>query len=426
VTIRAYVISDTHLGPGADDPLEAFSEDEAFRRFVGGIPRTDTTLYINGDFVDFVRIGPFDVPPSMRLLWDESTSLAKLKTAIKAHQECFVALKKFIADGGRLVLTMGNHDLDLAWPGVKTHLRTELGSPSDQQFKVVAGPDQFAGVHIEHGNSFTPENCPRNPQSPFCEAGDRVYLERVWGTDFMLQFYNDLEREHPYADNVKPMLPLAWAGLRRGWIGPREILRMLVFLKKRGIPWAGVTSATLGADGPLEPQMAAASFADGEWRQSIQELIQRDPSSFAKAWARAVAELSREERALATSPEAISFGMDGASESRTLGLFRDDRQWRAARDCLRGGTTAVVFGHTHEAVDGATVEGDLKDRLFNTGSWLPHLSLKSQAVQERVKRDGLTEEVLKDKSLYAVERWTAHIEFDGIHPAQVRLVSCDD
>lgn len=425
---QAYIISDTHLGAGAHDPLEDFFQDDAFRAFVGRIARSDTTLYLNGDFIDFVQIAPFAVPQPMHLLWDEAASLTKLETAITAHAGCFAALKELIAAGGRVVVTVGNHDLDLAWPGVQSRMRAELGNPASDRLRFVTGAEVFAGVHIEHGHAFTPENCPRDPLNFFHQADGKLWLERVWGTDFMLQFYNQLERDHPYADNVKPMLSVAWAGLRKRWIGAREILRMLVFLKKRGIPWQGIASSTLSQAQPVEPQLLAASFADGDWQQAIVERLQTDPG-FAPALAQAAAELAPAERALAASPEAIGLGVDvkmtDAPAHRTMGVFRDDREHRAAKQRLQGGISAVVFGHSHELVDGATLDGELKHRLFNTGSWLPHLDLKSAFIRQKIKQEGLTEDMLKDKSLYVVERWAARISDDGRQPAQVQLVSCD-
>ncbi len=426
---QAYVISDTHLGAGMDDPLEDFFQDDAFCAFLRKIARRGTTLYLNGDFVDFCQIAPFEVPKPMHLLWDETASLTKIETAIKAHADCFAALREFIAAGGRVVVIVGNHDLDLAWPGVQSSLRLVLGDVKDDRLKFVTGADVFEGVLIEHGHSFTPENCPRDPLDFFHLADGKLWLERVWGTDFMLQFYNQLERDHPYADNVKPMLSVAWAGLRKGWVGAREILRMLVFLKKRGIPWKGIASATLSNSQPIEPQLVAASFADLDWQQAIIQRMHTDPT-FTKELSRAAAELAPDERAIATSPEPVSVGLDvkmmGESESKTMGLFRDDREHRAARKRLVGDISAVVFGHSHELVDGATLEGDLKNRLFNTGSWLPHLDLKSAPVRDKIKREGLSEQMFKDKSLYVVERWAARISSDGTQPASVQLVGCDE
>ena len=76
--------------------------------------------------------------------------------------------------------------------------------------------DQQVGAG--HGDAFTPENSPKDPHS-FVHDGPNgeTYLERVWGTDFLLHFFNELELEHRYVDNVKPTIRLAWHALRRRW-----------------------------------------------------------------------------------------------------------------------------------------------------------------------------------------------------------------
>src|SRR5213078_3266139 len=122
----------------------------------------------------------------------------------------------------RIRFLLGNHDLDMVWPEVQWRMHQALGAPPTEQLAYDLGAHRFHGVHVEHGHHFTPENCPRIP-TEFCYPGPggELYLERVWGTDFMLQFYNQLERDHPYADNVKPMLTVVWHGLRKGWIKAR-------------------------------------------------------------------------------------------------------------------------------------------------------------------------------------------------------------
>lgn len=250
----------------------------------------------------------------------------------------------------------------------------------------------------------------------------------MWGTDFMLQFYNDLERTHPYADNVKPMQTVVWHGLRNGWLGARELVRLFVFLKRRGIPWAGLATSLLDEPVPLTPAAAAAAFDDPAWRQAVLDRARQDPAGFKAELDAAVAELEPDERRLATAPAKVELDTDGATgaapaPSATLGLFREDRELRAGRDRLAApGVTHVVFGHTHDIVD-----GELGGRLFNYGTWLPSLNLKDAHVRAKIEAHGLTLDVLKDRSLYAVERRAVRIDADPSgYAAQVRLVSDEE
>jgi UDP-2,3-diacylglucosamine pyrophosphatase LpxH len=422
MSARGYVAGDFHLGAGPGDPLEDFRDDDLFAKCCGRIAGPETTLILNGDIIDFAQIPPFDVPKAANLLWTEQASLTKLRVALTEHGEFFAALAAFLKKGSRVEFLIGNHDLDMVWPAVQAELATELGSPPRDCLRFTIGATVFHGVHVEHGHHFTPENCPRvTDQFLSAGPGGVPYLERVWGTDFMLRFYNQLERDYPFADKVKPMLTVVWHGLRQGWIGGGEIARFFLFLKRRGIPWSGIASAVLSPPTQLTPASAAATFDAPAWKQAILERGRRDPE-FVIALNEAVAELDPAEQRLATTSEKIetldpSLGNDGSSA--TLGVIRDDRELRAGRDRLGGaGITHVVFGHTH-----AVVDGELGGRLFNHGTWLKHLDLKAEHVKAKIKQDGITLEVLKDDRLYAADRRLVRIDADPHYQAQVRLVT---
>ncbi len=431
MTERAYVVGDLHLGAGPGDALEDFFDDDVFARFCERIAGPETTLLLNGDIIDFAQIAPFDVPKPAYLLWPESASMVKLEAALAGHAGFFAGLRALLAKGGRVRFLLGNHDLDMVWPKVQWRLHAALGAPPTGQLQYDIGAHVFHGVHVEHGFQFTPENCPRDPAA-FCYPGPggELYLERVWGTDFMLQFYNDLERSHPYADNVKPMRTVVWHGLRKGWIGGRELVRLFLFLKRRGIPWAGLASSLLDEPPPLTPAAAAAAFDDPAWREAVLDRAREDPAAFEAELDAAVAELEPDERRLAADPSTVELEGPGAALAgapvmgdATLGLFREERELRAARDRLAApGITHVVFGHTHDIVD-----GELGGRLFNYGTWLPSLNLKDPHVRAKIQREGLTLEMLGDKRLYAVDRRAVRIDADPSgFAAKVRLVSDEE
>src|SRR5262245_15490410 len=244
---EAYVVSDLHLGAGDADPgLEDFDQDAVFVKWIETISRHGVTLFLNGDFVDFAQIPPFDVPDSRLLLWTEESSLQKIQTAAQAHPECFGTLRRFVERGGKLQIIIGNHDLDFAWPAVQDYVRsTLLANPPNDALGFTLTAERYHGVLIEHGHAFTPENAPRDPSDFIHEwptpgghitGSTKRYLERVWGTDFLLSFYNAFERTHRYADKVKPTLSVLYHGIKNRWIGGNELVHLIVFLKflKRG------------------------------------------------------------------------------------------------------------------------------------------------------------------------------------------------
>lgn len=419
---RAYVLGDLHLGSGPGEPLEDFADDDAFAAFCGRIAGPDTTLILNGDIIDFAQIAPFDVPEASHLLWTEDASRAKLAAALAGHPAFFAALADLIRKGSRLVWLYGNHDLDVFWSSVQAALRTAIGGDDSQlRFGLT---ERYHGVHIEHGFQFTPENCPLDPES-FVHTGPdgKVYLERVWGTDFMLQFFNQVEREHPFADNVKPMLSLVWHGLQQGWIGGRELLRMLVFLKRRGVPWGGLASTILAPPPELDPGSVAASFDDPQWQAVVAGRVA--DASFVAEMQVAAAELGRDELLRALDPSATEIAppvLGTTAPSPTLGLFREPREERAARDRLAiDGVTGVVFGHTHHPVDGA-----LDGRHFNYGTWLPRLDLRSPVITATIDAHGLSRDMLGDRSLYRIDRSVVRLDPDPPALTRMRMVTAED
>src|SRR5579883_1889369 len=269
---QAFVISDLHIGGGPADPqLEDFEQDQAFVKFVDAIARDGITLIVNGDFIDFIQIPPYTIPQPDYLLWTVQASMQKLQSAVAAHSGCFQALKRFIAANGRLRIMIGNHDLDLAWEEVQKRFRSLIGA-APEQAEFIIGHDFYEGVWIEHGHEFTPENCPVDPVAFFHDWNGDRYLERVWGTDFVLRFYNGLERSHPYADSVKPTIRALYYGLKKGWVGAAELCRLALFLKARGILWRAALSAMLDdSAAPVSTAAVMADLDDPEWQALIAE-----------------------------------------------------------------------------------------------------------------------------------------------------------
>jgi UDP-2,3-diacylglucosamine pyrophosphatase LpxH len=424
----AYVISDTHLGAGPKDLLEDFDQDAKFAEFVGGIRDGGATLFLNGDFIDFPQIPPFDVPPPMELLWGEAASTQKLQAALAGHPDCVGGLKQFLHHGGRLSVLVGNHDLDFAFEGVQDRFREALGGATHEQVRFkVGGGERFHGVWIEHGHEFAPENCPRDPRDFIHEYEGTRYLERVWGTDFVLHFLNELEKQHPFADNVKPVLSVVWQGLKHRWIGGRELVRMLAFLKRRGLPDLFEKSVKPRKDIELDATALSRSFADPEWRDVVAERLE-EPAFRIEMNSEISALVARDRVGLVVGdpvetgddPALVPNAKDGGREKRGLGI--SGRERRAADDRLaRAGVTAVVFGHTHDLIDGNQLDGGWRGRLFNSGTWLPHLDLRSEDVRAKIEKHGLTLEMLSDPTLYRVDRTIVKIVADDPHAAIVHL-----
>jgi len=270
---------------------------------------------------------------------------------------------------------------------------------------------------------FTPENATNDAEAfihEWPEGSGNRYLERVWGTDFLLQFYNDLERTYPFAGAVKPTVAVLYRGLRNRWVRAREVVRLVLFLKRRGIPLTALTSAVLA---PKEAGFSdvLTAFQEDEWEDAITQRFNEDPDFVAQVETE-VKRLPENEQAIVAIPKKVEVGAGAgiaAEPGTTLGIFREDRELRAARARFaEPGVTHTVYGHTHVVVD-----GELEGRLFNPGTWLPHLDLSSPAVKAKIQAHGLTLDMLQDPALYVADRQVVHIIPDPPRTAKVQLVS---
>jgi hypothetical protein len=238
----------------------------------------------------------------------------------------------------------------------------------------------------------------------------------------MLSFYNDLERTYAFADNVKPMASVMFHGLRAGWVHGREFVRLVVFLKRRGVPWRGLASSILDDVAQPVVQDVLVGVVEDAWRGAVIQRVTDDPE-FVTEVERALAELPAEDRQLVASTEPAAIQLDEPDLAyeqggAVLGLLRDAREDRAARSWLKmGGITAVVFGHTHVIVDGG-----LDGCLYNPGTWIPHLDLQNPAVREKIKKYGLSLDMLNDKSLYVTKRRAVHLVPDGNYRTKMKLL----
>ena len=405
---HAWVVSDLHLGAGHGDILEDFHDDDLFADWVGELAggRDRSTLVLNGDIVDFLQI---EVPPGDPLpddyLWDEATSVAKLRSCAEGHPAVFEALHGFVVAGGSLLVTVGNHDLDLAWPRVQAELHDLVGA-ADGAIGFGLQHRLFDTVHVEHGHRFTPENRPRDFDTFVHDwaangSAPRQLLECPWGSRFVLDEINPLERDVPYLDNVKPILKVAYHLLMGDALAGRRfrtILKLLGFLKRHGLPPKDVADMAIAARDPLDGQAVHDAFGDDEheWRSLVGQLRADAPDEVDEALAR----LGPDDHALLRDGKPVSL------DEPLLGIFRSSREERAARHCLDDGDAQyVVFGHTHDVVD-----GELGGRWFNPGSWIPHLDADAPDVANSGRP---LLELAADPDAFVADRRAVHLTSTG-------------
>jgi len=206
------IISDLHLSEGyiksryAYSRAEHFFSDEAFANFLRKLQAENEStgrplkLIINGDFLDFVRAKSvpdekerrvflryfrrlglrnqqenFEIQPHeflYGLKTEQYKSVWKLHRICQGHPLVFEALAEFVANGNRLVIIKGNHDLEFYWPAVRAELTRLLaanlppanGYPRSvkDRYELINGRVEFCQrayiiedqVYIEHGHQY--------------------------------------------------------------------------------------------------------------------------------------------------------------------------------------------------------------------------------------------------------------------------------
>ena len=182
---------------------------------------------INGDFLDFAQAPPWQgndleslsQDAQLPLCFTEEQSCIKLAAIMAAHPSFVASLNGFLAarPENRLTILPGNHDADFFFPEVRRHLRYGVSSDERISDRISFNLDQVyhptAAIWIEHGhqhdpcNSFFIEGRARwSSVTPpiFDDQEGKPRLYECVGTRFLIKFLNQLDRDYPFVDNVKP------------------------------------------------------------------------------------------------------------------------------------------------------------------------------------------------------------------------------
>lgn len=155
---RVFIISDLHLGGTA--PTMMTSADQ-LKQLIASLPARRARderleLVIAGDFVDFLA-----VPPFAAFTANPPEACDKLQRTMQdaAFGVVFDALGKLVAAGHRLVVLLGNHDVELAFPSVQDALLKRLGATQhDVQFVQDNSAYRVGALLVEHGNRYDGAN----------------------------------------------------------------------------------------------------------------------------------------------------------------------------------------------------------------------------------------------------------------------------
>ena len=221
-----YVISDLHLGgvyaatdAATDRGFRICTHIEALTGFVDKLvakPPADPgiELVINGDMVDFLAERHAEPPGWRPFIADQAVAAKKLTDIVERDRPFFDALKRFLDRGHRLVILLGNHDIELVLPLVRRTFSSLVGIEGrhDCQF-LYDGEGYLAGdALIEHGNRYDSFNVVdhdalrrvRSLLSRRQPIPDQYAFDPPAGSKMVAEVINPIKDTYRFVDLLKP------------------------------------------------------------------------------------------------------------------------------------------------------------------------------------------------------------------------------
>lgn len=122
--MRTLIVSDLHLGNGG--PYDVFEGGTALPALLDHLNSNSLDVIVNGDAIDFLmNDDPLELDVARAVLQ------ARAIATFPASAAVFQALGRVLANGGSVVIRMGNHDVELFLPEVQAIFRQALGQPED-------------------------------------------------------------------------------------------------------------------------------------------------------------------------------------------------------------------------------------------------------------------------------------------------------
>jgi UDP-2,3-diacylglucosamine pyrophosphatase LpxH len=401
-----FVVSDLHLG-GDHPSRQIFDQGARFAALVDHLVKrpiaTDPQgLVINGDLVDFLA------QPDATY-FDVENATTQLKAIVEAFPDVWAALQKFVAtEGRRLVIVLGNHDLELALPWVRDALLNTLTDNKDERrgrvtlvfdgsgFRCTVGG---ATVLCVHGNEVDPWNVTDH------ETLRRVVHDcarglpfRGWapnaGSRLVIEVMNPIKRLYPFVDLLKPetkaVVPTLLALDPKKLVTIKAIAPAVQLLRdsfRMAAHFLGEDDASAGPEDELDPVLRGAfelGPADGDnlTAAALLEAAERrfrdneDPYRMLGG-ARRTQTLSYEQAFwswVRRKPieEVLFSALESLKKDRSFKLVAKDDTFNDLDALVSSDMDFILAGHTHleRALKRKRKTSSGKDAFYyNTGTW---------------------------------------------------------
>ena len=423
-----FVVSDLHLGHGRNPETGRFSRtelflaDEAFSRFLDYCgPSEHKLLVINGDTFDFVRLSryprtdeefeewsdflkqlevektPLELSRTISrverhygLKTDDFKSVWKLLQMADGHPEFLRGLSRWLNGGASLLLTKGNHDLELYWPLVRKAFLALLqrhGARPEALDRIFYCDDSLliGNVYLEHGHRYDPQQqIVGGPTLP----GTSSQLNLPVGIFVNRYLVNRVETLEPFLGAIRPTDRILWRVLRRYPIKAitglfsslRFLRRSLQTMKAHNVFWLFIYSASIllpfitillvavsvlyfRKSNPFADPKISSLYGLGALAPYLVAALREAWKWLARLWDSAAQRLRD---VITGKPRRAQQRVGEDNMARGVNQTIAKLEFPAAKSFY------AVMGHTHDQdIQSLPSRGDVKVLYLNTGAWIP-------------------------------------------------------
>jgi UDP-2,3-diacylglucosamine pyrophosphatase LpxH len=319
---------------------------------------------------------------------------ARVDTIVDRDRDLFAAFAGAVRAGLRMTILLGNHDVELALPSVRARFLESLDPDDTGRVRMIFDGEAYVvgDALIEHGNRYDGFNVidhdalrrMRSAQSRRISDA-RAMFEPPPGSRLVVEVMNQLKREYPFIDLLKPetsaVLPILLTlepACRRHVL---KVANLYLAASRRASDGArpnyeGDIAATTGGE-LLEvlaehmPHETARDFA-----ASLAVPVEQDIASRSSVLGMVRLALARDRDGLARRLPHLLQALRALEQDRTFELETESPEYLdPAREIAAGGFRYVVFGHTHLA---KRVDLGGGRTYFNTGTWADLIRFPSE------------------------------------------------
>ena len=416
-----YVISDLHLG--GPSGFQIFNSGAELTRLIDYLqtasPQKKIALLINGDFVDFLAESPamhFDPAGA-------TNKLNRIATQDPSFTSVFQALEKFSnTQNRRLIINLGNHDLELALPWVRTRLLEILSGNNEAALGRITCSFEGTGFSCKVGHAVV--LCVHGNEVDTWNIADYETIRRFgreviqgrpvdsWipnaGSRLVIEVMNELKRRYPFIDLLKPetqaavptLLALApdqrdklaaiSGTLRRlAW---DKLKRATGFLGSEGEDLKGRTAAVADILSPAPNNLTAYNPNGIDRKEYARMLLDDAEERFARGLSpisligsdqgegylglsSAVMKLVRGE----DTSEVLREALEDLHKDRSFDPGEEDNTFQMLDEQIGDGFDFLIAGHTHLAR--ALVRKQRFGWYFNSGTWARLIKLEDKVLR---------------------------------------------